>query len=143
MESIVFHKFRDRWVFTSEGQTPSGISLAIEPVRKVAHDDAKTLQETFIQLLSEKPATIPEPDYDDPEFKQTIFAKAFGLKTYSQYLKEARCFYIRVVPVKIVLEEWPRSRGGFLADHPMWKKAFAPDDFDGAVAFLIHKTRGN
>jgi hypothetical protein len=141
MESIIFHKYRDTWVFSAEARTPSGLSLAVEPVYKAIHDDAKAMREHIIQLLKAEPRTVPEPDYDDPEFKRTIFAKAFGLKSYQQYLKGARCIYLRSSPAEIVIEEWPRARGGFLADNPLWKKVLPADEFEGAVRFLINKTR--
>lgn len=141
MASIVFDKYRDSWVLTSLGRTPSGIRMAIEPVRIVPSGDSEGLGEVIRQLLEEAETQIPEPNYDDPDFKRTIFAKALGLKGYQQYLKAARCFYFRAEPTQISLEEWPRSRGGFLADHPVWKEVLPAGDFEGAVRFLINKTR--
>lgn len=141
MASIVFDKYRDSWVLTSLGRTPSGIRMAIEPVRILPLGDSEGLGDVICRLLEEAEAQIPEPNYDDPDFKQTVFAKALGLKGYQQYLKAARCFYFRAEPSGILLEEWPRGRGGFLADNPVWRKSFPAGDFEGAVRFLINKTR--
>jgi len=141
MESIVFHKYRDTWVFSAEARTPSGISLAVEPVYRVPYHDVKALLDRITQLLNAETRAVAEPDYDDPEFKRTIFAKAFGLKSYQQYLKWARCFYLRSSPDGILLEEWPRARGGFLADNPVWKGVLPAGDFEGAARFLVNKTR--
>jgi hypothetical protein len=79
---------------------------------------------------------VSQPDWNDQLFKVGIRARALGLKTWSSFVKGARCFYVAERGGALVLSEWPREGRSFSAK-ASWEKAFPIGNFEAVADYLI------
>ena len=131
---------KDHWVFSSADKVMGGGTLDAPPVRVVEQGDRNRLKEVIEELLAEPMCVVSQPDYNDRRFTVGIRAEAVGLKSWSAFAKEARCFNLERLADKLVLEEWPK-RGGTFGGKAEWRKEFGLDELSQLLDFLIDLTK--
>jgi hypothetical protein len=117
-----------------------GATLAVQPVRLIQSHDYLTLSEVLQTAFSEDRKIISEQEFNSRPRGPSAEATVLGFDNDRDFERKARFFSIVRMPGRLMIEEWPKAKGGgFVANPPVWAESFGQDEFDEAAKFLIEK----
>ena len=133
---LVLFKYGDVWVVPSQGRTPPGYTLEIEPVALVPLDDVQGLERAVLERLHSH-VPVPEPEPGPRADKRSVAARALNLKSERVFHDGARAFYIHHTPEELSVQEWSKAPRLSFSSPALWTRTFGPGDMPALVRFLI------